>query len=139
MIDIPSPESHSPPSVTFDPEWLAITRVLNPSLSTGNHLKYPDKSIVRDLVAKELEWVKAHVPEGGNVPVSDVQTFCITAPGPSPETEKSKDQRECSLHGFRFLELIRVAARYYPNPQTAAFCTMLEIENKIDPQNMTPV
>ncbi len=26
----------------------------------------------------------------------------------------------------------RVVATYYPNPQTAAFCSMLEIENKVD-------
>lgn len=62
-------------------------------MSHTNNLTYPDKDIVRSLVAAELEWVKSHVAESGLVQVNDIQTFAMTAPGPSPETEKSKDQR----------------------------------------------
>ncbi|EIW61118.1 DBR1-domain-containing protein [Trametes versicolor FP-101664 SS1] len=112
-VDAPSP-SPGPPLLTYDPEWLAITRAFNPHMSTERHQKgYPDESPARAAVADALEWVRAHVPAGGAPRVEDVQQFVMVAPGPAADEP-------------------RAPPPYYPNPQTAAFCAMLQIENKVD-------
>ncbi|TFK83676.1 DBR1-domain-containing protein [Polyporus arcularius HHB13444] len=122
VIDVEPPSSFpstSPPTLAFDPEWLAITRAFNQHMSLARtQSPYPEEAAARAAVARELEWVKTHVldgKDGGVARVEDVQQFVMTAPGPSREEEKTKMQ-----------------PTYYPNPQTAAFCSMLQIENKVD-------
>ncbi|KAI0692057.1 lariat debranching enzyme, C-terminal domain-containing protein [Cytidiella melzeri] len=135
ILDIPdeiseisshSRDLHGPPVLTFDPEWLAITRAFNPYMSTSRYqLRYPDEAEARSAVSKELQWVGENIlVDSGEVQsldmrvkrVDECQTFVMTAPGPqSPGKKVSRGQ-----------------PRHYPNPQTAAFCTMLGIENKID-------
>jgi len=119
IVDVPTPStSSSPPTLSYDPEWLAITRAFNPYMSTNRPpVTYPDEATARDAVQRELEWVKEHV-FAGNVEiklVEDVQVFAKTAPGPGEEGSAGKTQPP-----------------HYPNPQTAAFCALLEIENKVD-------
>lgn len=130
VIDVPSPSDFVPPPntdssrpiISFDPEWLAITRAFNPHLSTTRaQLTYPNESQAREAVQRELEWVKTHVfadPQDGGKGikiVEDCQQFVMTAPAPGKEGADGKQQPP-----------------YYPNPQTTAFCAMLEIENKVD-------
>ncbi|KAF9551565.1 DBR1-domain-containing protein [Agrocybe pediades] len=128
VIDIPTDASYnidnkppSPPIFEYDPEWLAITRAFHPWLSTTKHQPaFPDEAEARALVAKELEWVKANVKtnERGQILVSDHQSFVMTAPGPAKE-DRSKQPP------------------WYTNPQTEAFCRMLDIPNKINPPPTT--
>ncbi|PPQ81075.1 hypothetical protein CVT25_014538, partial [Psilocybe cyanescens] len=113
-------ENENPgPTLTFDPEWLAITRAFHPWLSTTRHQPaFPDEAEARALVAKELEWVRANVPknERGEILVREWQSFVMTAPGPGMEG------------GDKFRQ-----PPWYTNPQTEAFCRMLDIPNKINP------
>ncbi|TDL18907.1 DBR1-domain-containing protein [Rickenella mellea] len=109
------------PRLTFDPEWLAITRAFHPFLSTSRHqLSMPDEEQAREMVSTELEWVLANVGDkdehDGLRDVNDCQVFWATAPGPGGTKGKKSSQPPC-----------------YTNPQTVAFCAMLEIENKINP------
>lgn len=96
------------PVLTFDPEWLAITRAFNPFMSVGpNQMAYPDEAEARGAVQRELEWVKENVyglPHGnteGNSTLSSLvktvgscQKFTITAPGPGTATGPDNVQRE---------------------------------------------
>ncbi|KAI0648596.1 DBR1-domain-containing protein [Trametes meyenii] len=87
----PSP---SPPTLAFDPEWLAITRAFNGymSLERTQHT-YPDEVSARAAVRDALDWVHAHVlPAADNAGtwlpcVDEVQQFVITAPGPVKDDE----------------------------------------------------
>ncbi|THH29607.1 hypothetical protein EUX98_g4588 [Antrodiella citrinella] len=122
VVDIPTGSSSPSPVISYDPEWLAITRAFNRYMSTNRpQLAYPDEATAREAVQRELEWVKAHVftdATGASLevkPVEDVQVFAKTAPGPGEAESTGK-----------------VQPPHYPNPQTAAFCSMLEIENKVD-------
>ncbi|KAF8966394.1 lariat debranching enzyme, C-terminal domain-containing protein [Flammula alnicola] len=107
------------PLLSFDPEWLAITRAFHPWLSTTRQQPpFPEEAEARALVAKELEWVKKNIKtnEQGEIPVSDHQTFVMTAPGPGSEGAAKFRQPP-----------------WFTNPQTEAFCRMLDIPNKINP------
>ncbi|KAH8099620.1 DBR1-domain-containing protein [Cristinia sonorae] len=128
VIDVPTSIAfqNSPPTVSFDPEWLAITRAFNPFMSMNrNPLDYPDEPTAREAVQRELDWVKKNIfanDDGGGDGVElklklveDVQSFVKTAPAPGEDGSSGKAQPP-----------------HYPNPQTAAFCSMLEIENKVD-------
>jgi len=134
IIDVPVPEVSStlnpeqrkaqhPPRLTYDPEWLAITRAFHPFLSTDRlQLKCPDEDAARLMVHKELEWVRSNVQNKsdsvatGIRDVDDCQPFVMTAPGPGQEGRAKGTQPP-----------------WYTNPQTEAFCAMLDLENKINP------
>lgn len=125
VVDIPTPDPHSgEPTLTFDPEWLAITRAFNPHMSKSvNQLSYPDEAQARAAVAKELEWVNKQIfasEEGGKgiKSLTDVQSFVANA----PVHEEGKGGKGA----------MKRQPPHQPNPQTAAFCAMLEIDNKID-------
>ena len=58
---------------------------------------YPDEVPARAAVARELEWVQAHIlagKEGEVVKVEDVQQFVMTAPGPIEKDPQARMQRE---------------------------------------------
>jgi len=121
VVDVETPPSPSPksesPRLTFDPEWLAITRALHPFLCTRRHqVSLPKADDTRVLVAKELEWVRENVPENGMREITQVQTFWRTAPGPSAS-------RQGQTHH----------PSWYTNPQTEALARLLQIPNKINP------
>ncbi|KAH9986833.1 Metallo-dependent phosphatase-like protein [Russula compacta] len=50
------------PLLSYDPEWLAITRAFQPYLSREyKQAHYPDPDAARAAVAREWDWVHAHV------------------------------------------------------------------------------
>ena len=99
-----APTSSATPRLTYDPEWLAITRAFHPYLSTERtQAQYPDESTARLMIQKELEWVKSNVKnKSANVAtgmrdVDDCQPFVMTAPGPGGEGGAIGQQREFSV------------------------------------------
>jgi lariat debranching enzyme len=82
--------------MTFDPEWLAITRAFHPYLSTTrDQPAFPDETQARDMVRRELEWVTQNIvthPKG-SLSVADCQRFAMTAPGPGQEGNAKMKQR----------------------------------------------
>ncbi|KAG1786642.1 Metallo-dependent phosphatase-like protein, partial [Suillus plorans] len=133
VIDVPttSDESTMPgqrcvPKLTFDPEWLAISRAFHPFFSTRRRqADYPNEATARAMVAEEMEWVKSNVrnnevdssgvPLPGIRTILDCQTFVQSAPGPGSEGAQKNQQPP-----------------WYTNPQTTVFCDMLDIQNVID-------
>ncbi|KAG2361850.1 lariat debranching enzyme, C-terminal domain-containing protein [Suillus spraguei] len=132
VIDVPttSDESTTPgqrcmPELTFDPEWLAISRAFHPFLSVRRRqADYPDEATARAKVAEEMEWVKSNVHNNevnssdtplGIRSISDCQTFVQSAPGPGSEGSQKNQQPP-----------------WYTNPQTSAFCDMIDIPNMFD-------
>ncbi|KAK0488928.1 lariat debranching enzyme, C-terminal domain-containing protein [Armillaria novae-zelandiae] len=98
----------------YDLEWLAITRAFNLWFSTTRYQRpFPDEAEAREMVRKELEWVKENV--GSEKTVESCQQFCVTAPGPGSEGDQKLEQ-----------------PAMYPNPQTRSFCQLLGIEDKIN-------
>ncbi len=130
--------------MTYDPEWLAITRAFNPYMSTSRYqLRYPDEAEARAAVAQELKWVEENILTnvGENESnkrrekrVDDCQTFVLTAPGPqSPDRKvRGAPRKSFTVWISDFILTVSPLAHHYPNPQTAAFCAMLGIENKVD-------
>ncbi|KAF8519827.1 lariat debranching enzyme, C-terminal domain-containing protein [Gautieria morchelliformis] len=107
-----------PPRLTFDPEWLAITRALHPFFcTTRDQATLPKPDDTRALIAAELEWVRQNITDGGSKDVSEIQSFWRTAPGP-PAGDMTGQNRPPS---------------WYTNPQTEAFARLLEIPNKVNP------
>ena len=131
LLDVPAISSPlqspvSPPSnvaptprhtLTYDPEWLAITRVFNEYLILGD----PNAPTPRDLGEEEYRkkiieqeaWVQKNIVEAGNLAVP--YNFTITAPirGDGP----------VDLH-------VQEQPREYNNPQMVTFCELLQMENK---------
>ncbi|WOO82451.1 Lariat debranching enzyme B [Vanrija pseudolonga] len=139
FLDIPSPEmspEDQPPRLTFDLDWLAITRALHGYMSTEyDQAPLPDAPILDAMIDDEIQRIRqegllvpaplseenlAHgaVPplvwERGPVDVGRVQQFWPTAP---PEGQPGGS-----------------ASAWYTNPQTEAFCGMLGIDNKVNPR-----
>lgn len=176
------------PRLSFDPEWLAITRAFHAQLSTVRaQPRLPNPKVAVDMVKRELEWVQSHIgatrkdgttageskpiiesssgtgpgSESGLKDVDECQVFWPTAPGPGSEGGHKFSQRACLPHSLlcfvasvrparptRFAHLYRHNSRsvlidmflplcftapWYTNPQTEAFCGMLELENKVNP------
>jgi len=103
IVDIPSPQDYSPPRLTFDIEWLAISKATYPLLSTERkaHVQ-PLSTLARRWVNRELEWVKDKITtikrttspnsdteeqgteeEDFELKVEEIQQFVMTASGPS--------------------------------------------------------
>ncbi|KAH8117651.1 hypothetical protein DFH11DRAFT_1724631 [Phellopilus nigrolimitatus] len=121
VVEVPSVESPETPRLTYDPEWLAITRAFHPYLSTARaQPRLPDATRAAELVTKELEWVMENVGDkesrDGLKDIRDCQVFWPTAPGPGNE----------GPNRFR-------PPPWYTNPQTEAFCGLLQLENKVNP------
>lgn len=94
LLEVESPSESCPPVMTFDPLWLAITKAFHPYMS----LRYKANPLpqnfedLRQAVAHQLHWLQQNLPEGGRVPISEIQQFCQTAPISSADVAKS--QRE---------------------------------------------
>lgn len=103
VIDLPTPsdngESLQPsPTLTFDPEWLAITRAFHPWLSTTRYQRpFPDEAEARGMVGQEMEWVEKNLRgrdrDKNPLLVSECQRFTPTAPGPGSEGGGKFQQR----------------------------------------------
>lgn len=94
---VPSPTTNRP-TLTFDPEWLAITRAFNPYMSTTSQQNaYPDEAAAREAVAQNLEWVQRMLADKGIRSVADVQQFAVTAPPPGAPGASGRSQRESAF------------------------------------------
>ena len=107
-----------PVRLTFDPEWLAITRAFHPYLSTEKQQpRMPDDSTAARLVQQELAWVHQNLSPGdkgkGNgdgdpdssgtanaaanknagYDISEHQQFWQTAPGPAGKADRNSRQQ----------------------------------------------
>lgn len=93
ILSIPTPittEPSTPPSLTYDPAWLAITRAMHPFLSLSQRqTPLPPPEQLKELVRKEMAWVESEGlgwTEGGDgvgegkMKIIDVQKFWRTAP-----------------------------------------------------------
>ncbi|KAJ3775126.1 lariat debranching enzyme, C-terminal domain-containing protein [Lentinula raphanica] len=121
----------SQPVLTFDPQWLAITRAFHSHISLTHQQKpFPNEATAREMVAKELAWVKEHIEEEGKIRVEDVQQFVRTAPGPEsiPGGVGGKGKSGVGRGGNGRWE----QPPAYSNPQTEAFCRMLMVSNFIN-------
>ncbi|KAF8824257.1 hypothetical protein HHX47_DHR8000080 [Lentinula edodes] len=142
--------SSAQPILTFDPHWLAITRAFHSHISLTRQQKpFPEETAAREMVARELEWVKANVREEGRVPVGDVQQFVRTAPGPESVSVSGGGGADAGegFHGEtggrgggqdgRGGGMSGGGGRWeqpppYSNPQTEAFCRMLMMDNFVN-------
>ncbi|CAE6454904.1 unnamed protein product [Rhizoctonia solani] len=115
-----TPESNlgtSPPTLTYDREWLAISRALHPFLSTERHQpNLPPVWDIAPLIQESQRWVDENV---GEREVGHVQVFAMTAPGPVNTNPRPARNLK--------------PPPWYTNPQTEAFCAMLGLENKVNP------
>ena len=94
-VDVPCPKDTV--SISFDPEWLAINRALNPWFSrTQAQPPLPIELEARNMVARELEWVNANIEkdENGDIPVEGWQRFVMTAPTLGSDGDVKEEQRE---------------------------------------------
>ncbi|KAJ7198801.1 lariat debranching enzyme, C-terminal domain-containing protein [Mycena pura] len=136
VIDIPSSspteplladtnKAELPARLTYDPEWLAISRAFHPLLSLEyNQGMFPLEDKARALVTEARTWIAddLRVREPGldleDLEISQVQEFAMTAPGPGlEETMGGK----------------RAQPPWYTNPQTVKFCELAGVVNCINP------
>lgn len=96
VVDIPVREESEPASdgspvtLSYDPEWLAITRAFQPYLSLKREqLPYPDLDAARTAIAREWDWVHEHVPPklGDTWRVDACQRFTQGVDGAHQQTE----------------------------------------------------
>jgi lariat debranching enzyme len=110
-----SRSSSSPPKLKYDKEWLAILRVFafhDPHQHNPQNL---GEAAYIPLITKEEEWVEENLVKQGKMDVPE--NFEITGP--------VYDGKAIGLVG-------REQPREYSNPQTKAFCEILEIRNWFD-------
>lgn len=96
VVDIPTKEegssSEGPMAVvlSYDPEWLAITRAFQPYLSRKREqATYPDPDGAREAVAREWDWVQTHaLPKlGAECRVDACQRFVQSVDGAWQQTD----------------------------------------------------
>ncbi|KAL2024106.1 hypothetical protein VTK56DRAFT_9886 [Thermocarpiscus australiensis] len=104
----------------YDPEWLAILRVFHPLLKIGDRtaLTPPDQGESHYLaqIQAEESWVQQNVVATGRLDVP-TDSFAPTAPPHRPGADPERvDEQPVE----------------YTNPQTAAFCALIGVENLWD-------
>ena len=92
------------PILTYDPEWLAITRAFHQCFATTHRqASYPDEPTARARVSTELIWVEENIVHKAAsdsistkspLSVDNCQVFVRTAPGPGGEGNAKFQQRE---------------------------------------------
>ncbi|KAJ7714479.1 lariat debranching enzyme, C-terminal domain-containing protein [Mycena maculata] len=134
VVDIPIPADAkgkgTAPRLTYDPEWLAISRAFHPFLSlTQVQRAFPPEEAARALVAEARTWItddlRKREPEMDveDLEVTQVQEFGMTAPGPGREDEM----------GGR-----RAQPPWYTNSQTVKFCELIGVVNRINAPPTAP-
>ncbi|KAI1492388.1 lariat debranching enzyme, C-terminal domain-containing protein [Biscogniauxia mediterranea] len=113
----PSSEPGKPRyTLSYDAEWLAIQRVFAPGLQIGVHGAAPPADLgeaaYRGLVDRERAWVDEHVVRAGRLAVP--RNFEWTAPP----------------HRHRDPTHVKGQPDEYSNPQTAAYCALIGVENR---------
>ena len=116
------PVSHSQstdlnaPQLSYDTEWLAITRVFAAEGDpTTNLPRDKGEAHYAPLIAAEEEWVKQNIVQKGRMTIP--QNFEQTAPVYDPAT---------------YGPALNEQSKEYTNPQTVAFCVLLHIPNHFD-------
>ncbi|KAF2842210.1 DBR1-domain-containing protein [Patellaria atrata CBS 101060] len=113
-----SPNGESPVQLEYDKEWLAITRVFANELQLGDpDARVPplkDEATYRSLIIEQEEWIEQNVVKSGKMVIP--QNFELTAPVYDPTQVPKVSQQP----------------REYNNPQTKAFCELLQIKNAFD-------
>jgi lariat debranching enzyme len=104
------------PKFTYDPEWLAITRVFAPNIILGDKNTRPAEDLGEDhyraMIEKEQEWVEEHIVKKGRLDIPE--NFEITAPP----------------FYVGMPEIVNEGPKEYNNPQMQQFCDLVGIENK---------
>lgn len=150
--------------LSFDPEWLAITRAFNPYMPLGlKQGAYPDEADARAAVAEALTWVAENVlaetsdrsaaPNDSASAAGDAANDIAGTPAPAAAAAATQETappeavlRRTTTKRIDEVQQFVVSAPppgqdgsrgrtqppYYPNPQTAAFCSLLGIENRVD-------
>ncbi|KAI3340520.1 lariat debranching enzyme, C-terminal domain-containing protein [Ustulina deusta] len=105
-------------TLSYDAEWLAITRVFAAHLAIGDPAAAVPADLgeaaYRPLVEAERAWVDEHVVRAGRLAVPE--NFAVTAPPHEPGQP----------------EVVQHQPDEYTNPQTAAFCELLGVPNLWD-------
>lgn len=117
LLDIPSPTSTVPPTLSYDLEWLAIlrsTKHLIEVKSTTNYMPGPGSPYRFDFTPTDAE--KASVLQILSDNLVIPLNFCRTAEPYNPQLPQSP---------------YRVQPRAQLNPQTTAFCELLDIDDPI--------
>lgn len=116
-----SPNTRYP--LQYDPEWLAITRVFHPHLRIGDRTASvpadEGEAAYLPLIEQERAWVEANIVAKSKLDVP--HNFSLTAPPLTPESKETHPDL-WSLHSG-------IQPREYTNPQTTAFCEMMELTN----------
>ncbi|KAJ8295238.1 Lariat debranching enzyme [Rhodotorula toruloides] len=116
--DTATAPSPSRPKLFFDPAWLAIVRSTAPYLSLSPRpIPFPPLAELAQTIEADEKWVKENVGKDGLVEVDEVMEFVRTAP----------TQEDWQKNG-----MIQMPS-WYTNPQTLAFTSLLQIENRINP------
>ncbi|KAJ7856658.1 lariat debranching enzyme, C-terminal domain-containing protein [Mycena olivaceomarginata] len=125
-----SPPPSGQPRLTYDAEWLAISRAFHPFLSlTRLQRAFPLEDAARALVAEARTHIaddlRAREPglDIEDLEVTQIQEFQMTAPGPGREEQM----------GGR-----RAQPPWYTNPQTVKFCELIGVTNVINPPPTGP-
>lgn len=144
----PTPSS-SRPKLFFDPAWLAVVRSTAPYLSlTPRPTPFPPLAELAKTIETDEKWVKENVGKDGLVEVDEVMEFVRTAPTQDDWVKNGmiqmREWRSCLEHTHPNQDALLVgvgpyrshssfAASWYTNPQTLAFTSLLQIENRINP------
>ncbi|EEB06389.1 RNA lariat debranching enzyme Dbr1 [Schizosaccharomyces japonicus yFS275] len=117
-IDVPENESVTGPLMQYDPEWLAITRVLDKYQSqTVERVKLPDMEEIQRQIAAESNWVDEHIVKASKLGIP--QNFVQTAP------PHSRDVTDKQLPNT------------FVNPQTTEFRRLLGLESAPETEDST--
>lgn len=104
-----------PLQLSYDKEWLAITRVFANDLQLGNpSARVPidtGDASYRSLIEQEMKWVEANIVQQGKMMIPE--DFEQTAPVYNPSLG-------IRVHG---------QPQEYTNPHTRAFCDLLQVPN----------
>ncbi|KAI1372230.1 lariat debranching enzyme, C-terminal domain-containing protein [Hypoxylon crocopeplum] len=115
----PSADSKQRYRLQYDPEWLAITRVFARHLTVGDREAQTPPNLgeaaYQPMIDQERAWVDEHLVGTNKLDVPE--NFTITAPPHNPEVDP---------------ETVDHQPDEYTNPQTAAFCELLEVPNLWD-------
>lgn len=110
-----TPISEAPFQLSYDKEWLAITRVFASDLVLGDPSSpvpaNKGQAHYQSRIAAEEQWVEENVEKRGLLAIPE--NFEITAPVYDPAVSIG----------------VREQPREYTNPQTTAFCQLVGIEN----------
>ncbi|KAJ7251235.1 lariat debranching enzyme, C-terminal domain-containing protein [Mycena rebaudengoi] len=142
VVDIPVPEAQgadegkgkgkeTAPRLTYDAQWLAITRAFFPFLTLAyGQRNFPTEEEARELISAAREVIAERARARGELDIDDleverVQQFVMTAPGPGREDETGGPNAQ---------------PPWYTNQQTLQLCDLIGVENRINspPKNVMP-